>query len=418
MNSTAPASVTDGVLRADPTEAGRSDAYLPSPAVQNHAANLMTLPGGDVACVWFGGTQEGVADIYVWMSVLRAGSDTWSKPEQLSDDSTRSEQNPILFPTPTGDLWLLYTAQRAGNQDTAEVRRRISTDGGNTWTASETLLPATETGGVFVRQPVTVLPSGRWLLPVFHCVSVPGQKWVGDLDTSAVMISDDQGNSWQEAPVPDSTGCVHMNIHPLTDGSLLALYRSRWADFIYESRSTDDGASWSAPVPTELPNNNSSIQYVPLADGRLALVYNHSSAADATARRLSLYDEIDDDGLAPTTPDAAAAPPPPVADTSTDGARTAFWGAPRAPMTLAVSADGGRSWPVRRDIEQGDGYCLTNNSRDGLNRELSYPSIHQSPDGVLHVAYTHFRQAIRYVRIEPAAWIGTPAAGANGASAS
>jgi len=83
-----------------------------------------------------------------------------------------------------------------------------------------------------------------------------------------------------------------------------------------------------------------------------------------------------------------------------------------------VSADGGRSWPVRRDLEQGDGYCLTNNSRDGLNRELSYPSIHQSPDGVLHVAYTHFRQAIRYVRIEPAAWIGTPAAGANGASAS
>lgn len=395
----------DGVLRPDAGEAGRADAFLPAPAVQNHAANLMTLPGGDLACVWFGGTQEGVADISVWMSTLTPGGDTWTTPVQLSDDGTRSEQNPILFPTPGGDVWLLYTAQRAGNQDTAEVRRRVSPDGGRTWGDPQVLVPASETGGVFVRQPVTVLPSGRWLLPIFHCVSIPGRKWVGDLDTSAVLISDDEGASWRETDVPESTGCVHMNIHPLADGSLLALFRSRWADSIHASRSTDDGETWTAPEPTELPNNNSSIQYVPLADGRLGLVYNHSSAADATERRLSLYDEIDDDGVAeqetvPEVPDLDAQ----------DGRRTAFWGAPRAPMTLAVSSDGGRSWPVRRDIELGDGYCLTNNSRDGLNRELSYPSIHQAPDGALHVAYTHFRQAIRHVRLDPAVWLdGGPA---------
>ena len=39
---------------------------------------------------------------------------------------------------------------------------------------------------------------------------------------------------------------------------------------------------------------------------------------------------------------------------------------------------------------------MTNNSRDGSNRELSYPSIKQTPDGVIHVAYTHFR--VKYVR--------------------
>ena len=82
-------------------------------------------------------------------------------PEQLSDDSTRSEQNPILFTAPDGELWLLYTAQKAGNQDTAEVRRRISTDSGRTWGPVETLFPANETGGVFVRQLPVVLPSGR-----------------------------------------------------------------------------------------------------------------------------------------------------------------------------------------------------------------------------------------------------------------
>jgi predicted neuraminidase len=89
-------------------------------------------------------------------------------------------------------------------------------------------------------------------------------------------------------------------------------------------------------------------------------------------------------------------------DTATDGGRTAFWGTPRAPMSLAVSTDGGRSWPHRVDLEDGDGWCLSNNSRDGLNRELSYPSITQTGDGAVHVAYTWHRRAIRHVRLSPA----------------
>ena len=44
---------------------------------------------------------------------------------------------------------------------------------------------------------------------------------------------------------------------------------------------------------------------------------------------------------------------------------------------------------------------MTNNSRDKLNRELSYPSVTQTEDGTLHIAYTHFRQAIKYVRVRP-----------------
>ncbi|MFF2186222.1 exo-alpha-sialidase [Streptomyces sp. NPDC058155] len=389
----------DGVVRPRPDDPARHEAFLPAPAVQNHAANLALLPDGDLGCVWFAGTQEGVPDISAYFSRL-SPDDTWSEPVRLSDDATRSEQNPLLFVTPSGALWLLYTAQLAGNQDTAEVRTRISEDSGRTWGPVRTLFPATERGGVFVRQPVTVLPGGRWLLPVFHCVATPGVPWVGDHDTSAVMMSDDEGGTWTERAVPGSTGCVHMNIHPLADGTLLALYRSRWANAVHVSRSEDDGETWSEPEPGELPNNNSSVQYVPLADGRLALVHNHSSAANATARRVSLYDEIDDEGLASDRPvDQPPAPQPRFA--ADDGVRTAFWGAPRAPLTLALSADGGRTWPVRRDLETGDGHCLTNNSRDRLNREFSYPTILQGPDGTLHIAYTYWRQAIKYVRVAP-----------------
>lgn len=390
----------DGTLRkAD----GADFAYLPAPTVQSHAANLLTLPDGRLGCVWFGGTQEGVPDISIWFSALEPGSSQWSAAEQLSDDATRSEQNPILFTTPgfSGQgpaLWLLYTAQKAGNQDTAEVRRRISTDSGRTWGPVETLFPANETGGVFVRQLPVVLPSGRWLIPIFRCITTPGEKWVGNSDDSAVMISDDGGATWREHVLPGSLGCVHMNIQPLADGSLLALFRSRWADFIYESRSTDDGTTWSEPVPTELPNNNSSIQFTALADGRLALVYNHSQADASTERRLSLYDEIDDDGLAA---EQGQVTEPVVTAAGDREERRAFWGTPRSPMTLAISEDDGRTWPIRRNLDVGDGYCLSNNSRDGLNREYSYPSIHQGPDGALNIAYTYFRQAIKYVRVDP-----------------
>lgn len=386
-------------------EAGGSlYAYLPAPTVQSHAANLLTLPDGRLGCVWFGGTQEGVPDISIWFSTLEPGSRQWSAAEQLSDDSARSEQNPILFAAPDHRLWLLYTAQKAGNQDTAEVRRRISPDSGRTWGPVETLFPANATGGVFVRQVPVVLPSGRLIIPIFRCITTPGEKWVGNSDDSAVMISDDAGATWSEHVLPGSLGCVHMNIQPVADGSLLALFRSRWADSIYESRSTDGGTTWSEPVPTELPNNNSSIQFVALADGRLALVYNHSRAEASTERRLSLYDEIDDDGLAEEQGQIAepvvTAGSPAGSFAGDGGEKKAFWGTPRSPMTLAISEDSGRSWPIRRNLDVGDGYCLSNNSRDGLNREYSYPSIHQGPDGALNIAYTYFRQAIKYVRVD------------------
>ncbi|GGF51188.1 glycosyl hydrolase [Azorhizobium oxalatiphilum] len=386
-----PAGLTErsGLLHPRAGDPARMEAYLPSPCVQNHAANITLLGNGDLATVWFGGTQEGIPDISVYFSRLGRFSGQWTKPVKLSDDPGRSEQNPVLFTTPKGELWLIWTAQVSGNQDTSLVRKRVSRDHGLTWGPIETLFEAPEGHGLFVRQPPVVLDDGAWLVPVFHCVSVPGAKWVGDRDVSAVRISTDEGQTWSEHVVPDSLGCVHMNVLKTKEG-LVALYRSRWADFIYLSRSTD-GRVWSAPEPTTLPNNNSSIQGTVLADGRIALVFNNSSFKDATDRRTGLYDDIEDD--TPPVGEAEAAPAP--------TGRTAFWGAPRAPMTLALSADAGRTWPVLRDLETGDGYCMTNNSKDGLNREFSYPSITQTSDGQLQIAFTYYRRAIKHVRVAP-----------------
>ena len=49
-------------------------------------------------------------------------------------------------------------------------------------------------------------------------------------------------------------------------------------------------------------------------------------------------------------------------------------------------------------------YVYDNNSRDQTNRELSYPSVKQTADSAIHMAFTFHRRAIKYVRVtEP--WV-------------
>lgn len=376
-------------LAPAPGDAARWECFIPTPCVQNHAGFIAPLPGGGLGCVWFGGTQEGIPDISIHFSRLPAGATRWTAAEKLSDDPTRSEQNPLLFTAPDGALWVLWTAQLGGNQDTALVRRRISRDGGKSWGPIETLIPEKPGFGTFIRSRIVVNAEGEWLLPIWRCAKPPSGAWTGDLDTSSVLISRDGGASWEESPVPESTGCCHMSIVPMRDGTMLAFYRSRWADHVYRNVSQDSGRTWSAPQPTALPNNNSSVMALALDSGAVALCYNESSAADATGRRLSLYDDIDGDEEPAEAPKTG---------------RAAFWGTPRAPLTLAISEDGGLTWPHRRNLETGDGYCMTNNSKDRLNREFSYPSLCQTADGAIHLAYTYWRQAIKYVRVDES-WI-------------
>lgn len=373
-----------GEIRRNGAESGRFDAYLPSPCVQNHAANLAFLPDGTLTCVWFGGTMEGMGDISVYMSRLAPGSDRWSEPEKMSDDPEKSEQNPLIFKAPDGRIWLLFTSQTSGNQDGAVVKRRISRDGGKSFGPTDILC---DIPGTFVRQPIVVNGAGDWLLPVFRCISEPGRRWTGNIDTAGVLVSRDYGVSFTLQDVPASLGAVHMNIVPLGGANMVAFYRNRFATQILRSRSGDDGLTWSAPQPLDLPNNNSSIQAVGLKNGDIAMVYNHANASMSQARRHSLYDEIEGDGG-----DAVSQPP------SSGGA---VWGVPRAPLSLAASRDGGETFALRIDLDTGDGHCLSNNSKDSLNREFSYPSIAEGPDGALHIAYTYFRRAIKYVRLEP-----------------
>ena len=242
--------------------------------------------------------------------------------------------------------------------------------------------------GSFVRARVVVRDDGAWLLPLFLCKGLSGARWTGSHDTAAVAVSTDRGATWSLAEVPESTGCVHMTIVPLGGERMVAFFRRRQADLVYRTESADGGRSWSTPEATDVPNNNSSIAAIRLADERIALLCNPVSAAQSSERRASLYDELgeDDDRAHPT------------------GGVEAIWGVPRAPLSLCLSGDEGRSFPVRRVVDDGPGTCLSNDPLDGRNKELSYPAMVQGPDGSLHLAYTFHRRAIKYVRLA-ANWI-------------
>lgn len=376
----------DGRLRQHPQEADRIEAVLPSPMVQNHAANLCWLPGGALGCVWFGGTMEGMGDISIWMARLEPGAEQWSSAMRVTDRADRSEQNPVLFVAPDGEVWLFHTSQPGGRQDECEIQLRRSADGGRTFRDAGRL---GSFRGVFVRQPPQIGPSGEWLLPGFRCVTPPAGRWTGGLDTAVMLVSRDQGASWGAIEVPNSLGAVHMNPIPSQDGVMPAFYRDRFAQSVRRSLSRDGGLTWEAPEAVDLPNNNSSVQAVRLRDGRVAMVLNPVNASMSEQRRISLYDEIEEEG--------GAAP-----QSAPEVGGGAIWGVPRAPMTLALSSDGGMHFPVRRNLETGSGYCLSNNSKDGLNREFSYPSMVEGADGTLHIAYTYHRRAIKYVRLAAA----------------
>lgn len=370
-----------------PGSDGRLEALLPSPMVQNHAAFIERLDDGSLACLWFGGSLEGKSDISIYASALAPGSQSWSSASQLSNDPERSEQNPVLWKNGHGAWQLLHTAQPAGNQDECLLRARpISFADGVLAGAEPRIIDLPL--GCFIRGRFVRRKDGAWMMPIFRCASRPGQRWNGSHDTAAVGISHDEGATWSLHDVPGSIGSVHMTIVPLDGDHMVAFYRRRQSDFVHRSESLDGGMTWSAPAPTDVPNNNSSINVVRLSDGRLAMVCNPTSAATSDARRVSLYDEIE---AGDDRPDAT-------------GGCNPIWGVPRAPLTLAISDDTGRSWPLRRIIDDSTGACLSNNSEDGRNQELSYPYMLEGENGELHVAYTYFRRAIKYVRL-PAGWI-------------
>ena len=145
----------DGRLYRD-TALNFVESLIPNPWNSCHAPDLLELENGDLLCCWFAGSCEGNADVSIAVSRLSEDSSQWETPVIVSDDPTRSEQNPSLFLHPNGEIWLMYTAQVSRDpnnptsdnlQGTAEIRRKISRDNGHTWEATARPVIASDING-------------------------------------------------------------------------------------------------------------------------------------------------------------------------------------------------------------------------------------------------------------------------------
>ena len=139
-------------------------------------------------------------------------------------------------------------------------------------------------------------------------------------------------------------------MHPA--GRLQALCRTR-NGVLAVTWSVDAGRTWTPLEKSDLPNPNSGVDGITLADGRHLLVYNHTA--------------------------------PPAGQPSR---------AVRYPLNVAVSPDGIR-WQMVWTLED-----------QPMPAGYAYPAVIQSADGLVHVTYTWNRERIKHVVIDPKRLVG------------
>jgi len=315
----------------------------PSPTPASHASTIIETEHGLVAA-WFGGQKERAPDVGIWLS--RHDGSRWSTPEQVAtgrmpDGSPCPCWNPVLFQPHGGPLMLFFKAGPRESEWWGEVM--TSTDSGRTWSAPRRL-PAGILGPI-KNKPVQ-LAEGTIISPSSTEEFRPGpQQKTVEIWRAHVELSSDGGVSWTKVgPLadPGQANVIQPTVLVHDDRRIQILLRSM-VGRVQEAWSSNQGQTWSAIAPTELPNPDSGIDAVKLRDGRFLLVYNHSTEGTGDRRVLN----------------------------------------------VAVSKDG-RQWYAALVLENQPG-------------EYSYPAVVQAASGLVHVTYTYNRRKIKHVVINPAA---------------
>lgn len=301
-----------------------------APFASCHAATIVESQPGHFLAAWFGGTREGDNDVCIWLSRFDG---RWSDPEKIAEERGRPCWNPVLFrERKSNEIQLYYKA--GPSPDTWSGFYRRSRDGGATFGDSY-ILPAGLLGPI-KNKPIQ-LEDGTILAPS----SVESYRaWACWMERST-----DVGRSWtKHGPIyhPDRPrGIIQPTLLRRSDGSLMMLARSTGSiGQICLATSSDGGLTWShASAVEELPNPNSGIDAVTLADGRHLLIHNPVHQG-------------------------------------------------RSPLVLSLSEDDGKSWQSVQTLE------------DEPGKEFSYPAIIQASDGTVHCVYTWKRLRIRHVTLE------------------
>ncbi|MHB0859493.1 MAG: sialidase family protein [Anaerolineae bacterium] len=289
---------------------------------RNGEGAMVPLHGGRLLLAWSrfcGGHDHSAAEI--WARQSADGGRTWEEPYLLQANIGGCNVMSVsLLRLAAGDLLFGYLVKNHASADCHLYVRR-SIDEGLSWSEP---VPATPEEGYFVvnNDRLVQTRTGRLLAPASKSVVGTHHSVAG------CFISDDQGTTWQRpAPymdLPDRIGLQEPGVVELADGSLWMYLRTNEGR-VYTSRSTDGGASWTAPEVTSLvaPQAPASAKRLPGSDAIL-MIYNDRQGVPYSAEGGSIFQH-------------------------------------RTPLAAAVSEDGGHTWSHRRLIEadMAHSYCYT-----------------------------------------------------------
>jgi predicted neuraminidase len=316
---------------------------VPQTDCNHHGSTVAVLPDGTVGVVWFHGEAEKSHDSWNLFSKLEPDADSWTEPVVIFDEPGKAEGNAALWVKSDGTLAVIFVTIFGRDWwDDSRIRMIESYDGGETWSAPVMLR---EEYCWMVRHRPIQLESGRMVLPLYdECWSLP-----------VFMYSDDEFETFWEQDIEGDA--QYMLDHALAtqpaliergDGSLAAITRDGGSNRrVHRMTSDDQGVTWNVIEPTQLPNSDTSVDWVRLLDGHVVAVFNNS-------------------------PDH------------------------RFPLTAALSVDEGRTFTAVRHLndECPEGGC-----------SYHYPSITQShKDGTIWVSYTHKRETIGWIQFNEA-WL-------------
>ncbi len=301
-----------------------------------HPASLAELANGDLYLVYYGGQGEYATDTSVFGARKAAGQDGWSTPVVIAHDPFRSVGNAVVWEAPDGLVWLFYVVRYGDTWATSRIQFKVSRDGARTWSDASVL---SQEEGMMVRGRPIVLADGQYLLPIYH-ESGADTESVGPGSTSRFLRFDPKTKQWSTAGVIRSPrGNIQPAVVELDPGHLVAYcrrgggYGKDERGFVVRAESRDGGQTWSEGRDTEFKNPNAAVDLIRLRNGHLLLVFNDC-----------------------------------------------FHG--RSPLTLALSEDGDRSYPFRRNLA------------DAAGGDFAYPVAFQAKDGTIHVVYTSDRRQV------------------------
>jgi hypothetical protein len=214
---------------------------------------------------------------------------------QLAGDGVHPAWAPIVFEDPDSPqrVWLIY-GEGAPHRSGGSSYSKLSTDGGRSFSANRSVVVTEALWGGVVKasmDQIRVSPNGKTWLLVFSSLKYgqlgahSDQQAVDPgLAATGVLSSTDRGTSWSVLPgiITDIANVSHFQEPTLEFCSatrLLILFRTTVGS-IYKATSTDRGVSWSASVPSTLPNPNSRVNLLRRnGSAELLLAYNPSTTS-------------------------------------------------------------------------------------------------------------------------------------------